>query len=116
MTFYDGFNLVEGVLWWAVAATLVRYATLAAPDRRRLFLIAALSFSLFGVTDWLELGRSGRLPWWLWTSKVACGASILWTRYQYRGWHTLRWYDRELLFSAGCLVGVAIAITLQIAL
>lgn len=113
MTFYDGFNLIEGVLWWGVAALLLRNATRANSRRRRLFLVAALVFGLFGVTDWLEVGRAGQLPLWLWALKVTCGATILWTRYEFRGWHTLRWHDRELLFSAGCLVGVAIAITLQ---
>lgn len=113
MSIYDTFNFVEGLLWWGVALLLARKATDTPPHARRPLVVAALAFVLFGITDWLEPGRAGRLPLWLWALKVICGVAILWARYEWRGWRTMRWHDRELLFSAGCLLGVATAMMLQ---
>lgn len=115
MTLYDGFQLVEGMLWWGVAGVLLT-RTGETPRRRRALNAAAGAFVLFGVTDWLEMGQAGRLPAWLWGTKIACGAAILRARYEWRGWEVLRWSDREILFAAVCLAGVALAMALQVML
>jgi hypothetical protein len=113
MSLYDLFNAAEGLLWWGVAAYLLWRVPTDEPRRRRALRAAAAIFLVFGITDWLELGTGGRLPLWLWGLKIACGAGIFACRYEWRGWHTLRWNDREVLFGVGCLVGVAIIVVVQ---
>jgi hypothetical protein len=113
MSLYDTFNTVEGLLWWGVAVFLLARRQTNEPRRQRAVRLAAATFLVFGVTDWLELGSGGRLPLWLWGLKIACGGVIFFCRYEWRGWHTLRWSDREVLFAIACLVGVAIIVAVQ---
>ena len=115
MPLYDAFNVVEGLLWWSVAGVLLRRRE-GEGGCQRAARVGAAAFFAFGVTDWLEVGTSGRIPAWLWGMKITCGAAILWARYESRGWRSLRWYDREILFAAFCLGGVAVAVTLQVML
>lgn len=113
MSLYDLFNAAEGLLWWGVAAHLLLRVPTHEPRRHRALRLAAATFLVFGVTDWLELGSGGRLPLWLWGLKIACGLVVFACRYEWRGWRALRWHDREVLFGILCLIGVAIIVTIQ---
>ncbi|MEI8379380.1 MAG: hypothetical protein WCJ09_04570 [Planctomycetota bacterium] len=110
---YAIFNVIEGILWFVVATTIVVRVPRATVVQRRTVFGGAAAFAVFGVTDFLESGTDGRLPAWLWLLKIACGVAILASRYTYKGWDRFRWYDREFLFGIGCLVAVSLIIVLQ---
>ncbi|MFO1042405.1 MAG: hypothetical protein U0941_11505 [Planctomycetaceae bacterium] len=110
---YALFNLIEGILWFVVAAIILVRVPCATAIQRRAVFSGAAAFAVFGVTDFLESQTEGRIPGWLWGLKIACGAAILASRYSYEGWSRFRWYDREFLFGLGCLVAVGLIILLQ---
>lgn len=110
---YFTFNLLEGFAWWVVAIVLpFRIPRRTARENVAVF-AASAGFVLFGITDFLEAPLQGQLPWWLWTAKIACAASILGCRYHYLGWHRFRLTDRYFLFGLGCLTASIGAIVLQ---
>jgi hypothetical protein len=110
---YEGFNVVEAVLWWIVAYVIYRRAPRESLQQRLAVLLAIVAFVAFGISDLLE-AREGFMPLWLWGFKCLCGAAILAARYTWRGWSTFRWTDREFLFGLGCLMAVIALITLQL--
>lgn len=71
------FNLCEGVLWVSIAAALIHRASKNGSPRK-LAVGAALSFALFGISDFIEIGtRAWYSPWPLLALKVACVVSLL---------------------------------------
>ena len=113
MNWYEIFNLTEAGLWMLVAAVIVIRAPRSSRHQQWGVMLGAISFVAFGVTDILEAGNQGSIPLWLWGFKLLCGVGILAARYTWRGWSTLRWHDREIVFSLGCLIAVIAMITLQ---
>jgi hypothetical protein len=113
MDWYDTFNTVEAALWGVVAGVILRRTPCSSRQQRAAVSVAAGAFAVFGLTDLLEIGRAGTIPWWLWTAKIICGCTILAARYTWRGWNTFRFRDREFLFGLGCLVAVGVVIAMQ---
>ncbi len=71
------FNLCEGVLWVSIAAALI-YRASKNGSPCKLAVGAALSFALFGISDFIEMGtRAWYSPWPLLALKVACVVSLL---------------------------------------
>jgi hypothetical protein len=70
-------NLVEAVLWIAVALAFIVKAIKASRQLRRVFLFLAAAFVVFGTTDVIEseTGAWWR-PTWLLVVKVICVASF----------------------------------------
>ena len=75
--------------------------------------LASFGFVLFGITDFLEAPLRGRLPWWLWISKIVCAGFILSCRYIYLGWDRFNFKDRYLIFGMFCLAASTGVIFLQ---
>ncbi|MFZ4482582.1 MAG: hypothetical protein ACOYOL_01210 [Chthoniobacterales bacterium] len=71
------FNFAEGLLWLAIAEAIC-LCTARSPKPRRLGYGAALSFALFGVSDFIEV-RTGAWysPWPLLVLKAACVLSLV---------------------------------------
>ncbi len=71
------FNLCEGLLWVLIAAALIyRASKHGLPSK--LAVGAALSFALFGISDFIEIGtRAWYSPWPLLALKIACVVSLL---------------------------------------
>jgi len=69
-------NLIEGILWILIAACFL--LSVVRPGHRGAKLIAAASFLVFGLSDFVE-ARTGAWwrPWWLLAWKAACVAVIL---------------------------------------
>jgi hypothetical protein len=112
-SWYARFNVVEGVLWMAVAA-VVALRTPAADSRQRWAArCGVLALAAFGATDWLECRYEAIIPLWLWAMKIACGGAILAARYTWLGWRRFRFQEREVMFAVFCLVCVAGLIWLQ---
>lgn len=113
MDWYNSFNTVEALLWFAVAIVIAVRVPTQTRQKRFGAGLASASFLVFGVTDLLEVGRAGHLPLWLWGLKIACGVGIFVSRYTWLGWNRFRWRDREFLFGLGCLVAVLVVIVLE---
>ncbi len=66
-------NLLEAGLWFAVSLILVAKLMRAAGRLRRVFLILATAFFVFGISDLIE-SQTGAWwrPWWLLLLKVGC--------------------------------------------
>jgi hypothetical protein len=77
MGFHEWFNLGEGILWIAIGTALSISAVFYRADWLRLRIVAALSFVLFGVSDFIEM-RSGSWwnPLWLLAIKLICVISF----------------------------------------
>ena len=78
-------NLIEGIFWSGVGFCFA--LSLLAPSVRPDKAVAAVTFILFGVSDFIEM-RTGAwwTPWWLLAWKAACVvamAALLW-RYEHR--------------------------------
>ena len=69
-------NLAEGVLWIVVGACFA--AAMVRGGSRRMKLVAAINFVLFGCSDFVER-RTGAWwrPWWLLLWKAACVAVMV---------------------------------------
>ncbi len=61
MGLHEAFNLAEGVLWVAIGVALLVSAAFNRGLWFRLRIVAALSFVLFGISDFIEM-RTG--SWW----------------------------------------------------
>ena len=77
MTFFEVANAVEGLLWLTIALVLL----VAVPRRgpyRAIRATAALTFSLFGLSDWIEI-HTGHWahPWPLMVFKAGCVVSLV---------------------------------------
>lgn len=110
---YRNFNLLEGVLWVGVAVFLVSRVKPATRRQRLALWGAVVTFVVFGISDWLEAGRQGRVPLWLYAVKIACGAALLACRFTWLGWRHWHWRRPEVVFALFCLVAVAGAIWVQ---
>ncbi len=77
LTFDQLFNLGEGLLWLGIGLVIAT-RTLRSKDGKRIGYGAAVSFALFGVSDFIEM-RTGAWysPWSLLALKAACVASLL---------------------------------------
>ena len=66
-------NLIEAALWFAVCLFLLFKASGAPDELRRICLLLALSFFVFGLSDLIE-SQTGAWwrPWWLVVMKGAC--------------------------------------------
>jgi hypothetical protein len=113
LDWYQAFNHIEAILWVGVAVFLVARIKPASPRQRWALWAAAATFGVFGLSDWLEAGRQGRVPLWLYSMKVACGVSIFLCRFTWLGWRRWHWLHREFLFGLFCLVAVSFAIWFQ---
>jgi len=74
---------------------------------------ASSGFILLGITSLLEAGRTGDLPAWLWTSKIACAVFLSSCRFTYIGWQNFPLNDKWLLFGLFCLAANAVIIALD---
>jgi hypothetical protein len=81
------FNLGEGLLW-LVIAFMITIRTVRSKSGRRIGFGAAVSFALFGVSDFIEM-RTGAWysPWPLLLLKAACVISLLAHFVAYRKQH-----------------------------
>lgn len=66
-------NLVEAALWAVISVTIAVRAVLERGAVRRIFVILAVAFAIFGVSDIIE-ARTGAWwrPWWLLAWKAGC--------------------------------------------
>lgn len=80
----DG-NLIEALVWWVVAVVLWMRRRREGADVRRVLLILAVAFAVFGVSDLIE-ARTGAWwrPWWLLVIKACCVGVLVWG---FHGWH-----------------------------
>ena len=69
---HELFNFVEGIFWLLIAAGLL-VNSFRKKRLRKVFLVAALLFALFGFSDFVET-RTGAWwkPWWLLAWKAGC--------------------------------------------
>lgn len=77
-SFFQDANLIEAMLWFAIAGVFAISLLLPRRPARVDRAIAALAFALFGVSDLIErhTGAWWR-PWWLLAIKAACVATFL---------------------------------------
>lgn len=77
-------NLIEGCVWLAIAGVFLIQIARGRAWRGRL-VVAAVSFAVFGVSDWVEIttGAWWR-PWWLFAWKAACVLTFGWLLVEYR--------------------------------
>ena len=74
MDFVDYFNIGEGILWIVISLVLLVQAIRLSTPQRTMCWVAAVSFFLFGITDFVETTIDGWIPpWWLMLWKGACG-------------------------------------------
>ncbi|MHA3775311.1 hypothetical protein ACXR0O_27625 [Verrucomicrobiota bacterium sgz303538] len=87
------FNLAEAFLWGFIALSCAVGAIRHSSRRRRLLVIASLTFALFGFSDWIEADSGAWWePPWLLVLKVACVATLILTL---RGWLRLSRTDHR---------------------
>jgi len=96
-----------------VAVFLVCRVTPATRGQRVALWGAAVTFVVFGISDWLEAGLQGRVPLWLYAMKIACGTALLICRFTWLGWQHWHWRRREVVFATLCLIAVSYAIWVQ---
>lgn len=71
-------NFLEALLWWLIAAFFGYYAWRSDGRRRGLCLWAMLVFSLFGLSDIVEISTGAWWrPWWLLVWKAGCVVAML---------------------------------------
>lgn len=76
LTFDQCFNLAEGLLWVGIAGVIL-VRTLWSAGPRRLGLGAALTFAIFGMSDFIEVVTGAwYAPWPLALLKAACVVSL----------------------------------------
>ena len=110
---YETFNYFECVAWVSIALVLPFWFRRCSAEKRVFILRAALTFVLFGISDYLEAPTHGRLPAWLWTWKIVCATYLLRCRYNYTGRENFRWFDRTNIFALACFAAVLLAMFLQ---
>lgn len=113
LSIYGLFNSVEAILWLVVAAVVQGTGSGECPRRRFARRVGAVAFVFFGGSDLAEVFHEGNIPMWLWTWKITCGIAIFYARYQWRGWQTFRFSDREFLFGCFCMIAVVLLMLLQ---
>jgi hypothetical protein len=84
MTIAQQGNLLEAVLWFAVAVALLAAAWRGPSSRRKILMILAAAFAAFGASDLIEM-RTGAWwrPPWLLAMKGACVAVFVLCFWQY---------------------------------
>lgn len=76
MAFDQIFNLVEGLVWLAIAAVLLARVR-RVPQHRDILRVAAVAFILFGITDFIEIRtRAWYSPPWLLAWNAACVTTL----------------------------------------
>ena len=80
-TLYQNFNLIEGCLWLLVAVLILLKIERRSRHEKIGVLLGAVAFTLFGVTDFLEISQEAQISLWLWAFKIACGVLIWAARY-----------------------------------
>lgn len=72
-------NQNEAALWCLIAAALAWYAWRQSGQARRLCVIGAATFLIFGISDLVEIhtGAWWR-PWWLAVWKGSCVLTMVW--------------------------------------
>jgi len=109
---YEVFNLVEGLVWLALAIGLPLWFRRESLKRRRAVGMAALAFLAFGLSDFCEIPTRGRLPLWLWIVKGFCVLALLKCRYDFLGPENFRWLDRTHVLVALVFVAAVFAMIL----
>ncbi len=113
-SFYRTFNYLECVTWITIGLVLPFWFRRCPPEKRGAIWRAAVTFFVFGISDFLEAPTRGRLPWWLWTWKILCATYLLKCRYDYIGKERFRWVERTNLLAVACLLAVLLAMFLQV--
>jgi hypothetical protein len=111
---YEIFNYFECAAWITIGFVLPIWFRRCPPERRGVIYRAALTFVVFGVSDYLEAPTHGRLPAWLWAWKILCAFYLLRCRYVYIGKERFRWVERTNIFAFGCFLAVLLAMFLQV--
>jgi hypothetical protein len=66
-------NFVEAGLWAIIAVVIAVKAIFEPRAIRRLFVVLAIAFAAFGLSDVVEAGSGAWWrPWWLFAWKVGC--------------------------------------------
>ena len=113
MSVYEGFNYLEGVIWWVVAIA-VFFKVKAPQNQQKIGLfVASIGFMAFGCSDFFEATRAGEIPWWLWLLKIGSGFIIVCGRFTFLGWENFSFKDRVVRFGVFCLIAVFALIGLQ---
>ena len=110
---YETFNYFECATWLTIALALPFWFRRAPAVKRAVIWRAALTFVLFGISDYVEAPTHGHLPPWLWAWKILCAAYLLRCRYEYIGKEHFRWRDRTNILALVCFVVVVLAMFLQ---
>ena len=72
------FNSLEAVLWISIGVVVFVKAGTARPRHRRLGLISAVWFVLFGISDVIEVFTGAWWhPWWLLAWKATCLVALV---------------------------------------
>lgn len=106
------FNRVEALVWFGTAFALPFIVRSESRTQRWSVLAGSMGFMAFGITDFLEAGTGGKIPAWLWASKIACAAFLLACRFNFVGWRNFRFTDSWFLFGVFCLAASVVLILL----
>jgi len=90
----EAFNHFECATWNTIGIVLPFWFRRSPVEKRPIIIRAAVTFVVFGVSDYFEAPTHGLVPAWLWVWKILCGASLLWCRHDYIGPEQFRWLDR----------------------
>jgi len=72
-------NQSEAAIWFLIAAVFLWSAWRQRSEARRLCVVAAVTFLLFGISDLVEIRTGGWYkPWWLLVWKGVCVLAMVW--------------------------------------
>ncbi|MBC87228.1 MAG: hypothetical protein CL677_08620 [Bdellovibrionaceae bacterium] len=82
---HQTFNFFEGLLWLVVGIVILQLKSRKSVEPiRRIFIPFAISFFIFGVSDFIEMHTGAWYkPWWLFAMKAVCVTSFI---YCFRIW------------------------------
>ena len=84
MEFDQIFNLAEGIFWIFISLLFIYRSRKPTFFSRNNWLLGALAFFCFGVSDFIEIySRAWYHPWWLILWKGICLITLAWIGRQY---------------------------------
>ena len=103
---YRVFNYAECAAWISIGLFLIFRYRAFKPDRLLWIRIAIPTFVLFGISDYVEAGEYGHVPYWLWCWKIICGAVLVRCRYGYIGIDRTKFLDSYSVAATLLLIAV----------
>lgn len=81
---YRWFNNFEGAIWIGIALYILWRLPRHVAEHRAVLIVAACTFVLFGITDFIEAPIRGGMPLWLWAVKGVLLGILIACRLVYR--------------------------------